>query len=136
MIPGGFASNGELSEKKVYNQLKLLFQIDRSGRIYARADGNAFLSFRKNLKIKVGGALHIKAKDKITFESEGGIDIRGESSVKISGSDVTIANGSLGVARLGDQVIVMLTPLLAAANGGVPFTYGNIITASTKVKSA
>ena len=137
LLPGGKDSgfNAESGEvyKKSYNQMKLQWKFDRDGKAYGRFDGDAFLSCQKNLFVRVKGNLDIQSKGVVNLTGDGNATLGGKGTTKVKGQEVILADGALGVARMADQVAIVLPPSLAG-QAGLPVLYGSIITSSAKVK--
>jgi hypothetical protein len=127
VIKDGFMDNGVQMSK----EMKMIFQFTREGDISVKAWGEVFLKAKETISIQSEKNIQMKADDAISLDTDQ--YIMNASSVKINSSDVKIAGGAVGVARLGDQVTVALPPELAAI-AKTPFIYGAISTSSQAVK--
>lgn len=137
LCPEGFNNDGELSDRKAYNQMKFTFQVDDTGRAYCRFDGNVFLSVKNNLFIRVKEAFEVEAKSiKMTCPDGAEMGSSG-GTTKVAGKSIELGGNGPGVARQGDSVAISLPPALSTLlPPGTPgFLFGNVMTGSSKVKA-
>ena len=126
VIKNGFMDDGT----QVAKEMTLLFHFDREGNVSAKAWGNIYIKAEGSISMEANGGVSIKTDSKFSVRSSSAFI--GANDVTIASSSVKIAGAAMGVARLGDQVTVVLPPKLAAI-ANTPFIYGAINTASSMV---
>lgn len=115
--PKTFVAESGDKTAKTKGEVKLHYQFDRAGRVFFRAEGETFLTFKKTLEVHVKETFTLKAKNSL-MEATGGWDVKAaHASIDAKAVRLGPRGDQRGVARMGDAVKMLLP--VAVINGQV-----------------
>lgn len=116
------AESGGLVSSDTKDQVTLRFFFDKAGGFLFRSESSGVVAIKKNLRVKVGETLEIKAKNLI-LDIEEGITVKSGKFFNIDSPATRFNGGGFAPAAQGDIVQLRLpTVAFAGTVGGLPAT--------------